>query len=114
MNITTAKYREDGGIIATINGIEMSFPDDMGNRHRRQLAKWEAAGNTIDVYVAPVIDFDAEDLAALNNVLAQDGSVVRALAEIMLAEINNLRANAGLNMYTKAQFVNALKSKMRT
>lgn len=64
--------------------------------------------------VTPIVDFDAEDLSALNNVLSLDGSVVRALAEIMFTEINNLRSNAGLNTYTKAQFVNALKNKMRT
>ena len=59
-------------------------------------------------------DFSAIDQAALNSALAQDGSVVRALAEVMFAEINTLRTTAGLAPRTKQQFVTALKAQMRT
>jgi hypothetical protein len=45
--------------------------------------------------------------------LSQEGSVVRALAEVMLAEINKLRVKGGDAAYTKPQFVSALKAKMR-
>lgn len=54
------------------------------------------------------------DLAELNRVLAQDGSVLRALAELTLIEINKLRADHARAPYTKAQFVAALKAQMRT
>ena len=50
----TAQYTEDGSITATFDGgPEMSVPDNLGNRHRQMIAKWEAEGNTIAAYVAP-------------------------------------------------------------
>ena len=48
--ITSAKYTEGGSIIAIIDGMEMTVPDDMGNRHRIMLAEWEADGNKIEPY----------------------------------------------------------------
>lgn len=63
--------------------------------------------------VVPV-DLSALDTAALNAALTQDGSVVRALAEVMFSEINILRTAAGLAARTKTQFIAALKAQMRT
>jgi hypothetical protein len=54
------------------------------------------------------------DQATLNRELAADGSVLRALAELTLIEINKLRADHSRPAYTKAQFVTALKAQMRT
>lgn len=51
--IESAKYAENGSIIAMIEGVEMVVPDDTANRHRRMLAEWEAQGNTIQPYVPP-------------------------------------------------------------
>lgn len=53
------------------------------------------------------------DLGRLNSALAEKGSVVRALAELMLVEINKLRVKNGDAAYTKEQFVTALRAKMR-
>lgn len=52
MNIT-AQFSETGSILAIIDGVEMTVPDDISNRHRRMIADWEAAGNTIAPFVAP-------------------------------------------------------------
>ena len=54
------------------------------------------------------------DQDTLNNALAEEGGLVRAMAEVMLSEINLLRVQAGLPQRTKLQFVAALKAKMRT
>lgn len=62
----------------------------------------------------PAPDFPKIDADTLNAALAQDGSVVRALAEVMFAEINTLRTTAGLAPRTKLQFVAALQAQMRT
>jgi hypothetical protein len=51
--ITSAKYTEGGSIIAVIDGVGMTVPDDMLNRHRVMIAEWEADGNTIEPYEAP-------------------------------------------------------------
>jgi|GEM_PF-5980116 len=51
--IEAARYTASGIIIATIDGVEMSVPDDMANRHRQMIAEWEAEGNTIEPYVPP-------------------------------------------------------------
>jgi hypothetical protein len=51
--IESARYAESGSIIAVIDGVQMSVPDDMGNRHRQLLVEWEAEGNTIEPYVPP-------------------------------------------------------------
>lgn len=62
---------------------------------------------------APVIDWDSVDQDELNRVLAEDGSVVRALAVLTFKQINNLRSNAGLSTFTMEQFISALKAEMR-
>lgn len=46
-------FTEDGFIEATIDGVLMTVPDTMTNRHRRMVAEWEAEGNTIPAYEAP-------------------------------------------------------------
>jgi len=51
--IESARYAESGSIIAIIDGVPMTVPDDMANRHRQMLAEWEAQGNVIEPYVPP-------------------------------------------------------------
>jgi len=51
--IESARYAESGSIIAVIDGVQMTVPDDMANRHRQMIAEWEAEGNTIEPYVPP-------------------------------------------------------------
>lgn len=46
-------YTQTGCIEATIDGVRMTVPDDMANRHRQMIAEWEEAGNTISAYVTP-------------------------------------------------------------
>lgn len=53
------------------------------------------------------------DQERLNAALAEEGSVVRALALVLLQELNTLRAKANLSTYSQAQLVAALKAKMR-
>ena len=56
MTIENARYAADGAtVLATIDDIEMTIPDDPGNRHRQALAEWIAAGGVIEPYVAPVV-----------------------------------------------------------
>jgi len=59
------------------------------------------------------IDYDVLDQDRLNHELTQDGSVVRALAELVFEEINKLRVKNGDPAYTKQQFIGAMKQKMR-
>jgi len=77
----------------------------------QQKAAAQAALDAFDIDAPP--DLSKIDTDTLNAALAQEGSVVRALAEIMFAEINKLRVKGGDPAYTKAQFVAALKGKMR-
>ena len=51
--IESARYTESGSITAVIDGVEMTVPNDMANRHRRRLAEWEALGNVIEPYAPP-------------------------------------------------------------
>lgn len=59
------------------------------------------------------VNLDALDQNTLNAALTAEGSVVRALALLVLQEINVLRKKASLPEYTQAQLVTALKAKMR-
>jgi len=52
---------------------------------------------------------DELDTDELNRVLAEDGSIVRALAEVLFQV-----AKVQTPTLTKQQFINLLKSKMRT
>jgi hypothetical protein len=54
MNITSAQYVNDPvsgeanlGILATIDGTEMTVPVDEANRHYAAILEWVAEGNTI-------------------------------------------------------------------
>lgn len=51
--IESATFNASGDIIAVIDGVAMTVPDDMANRDRRKVAAWEAAGGVIAAYVAP-------------------------------------------------------------
>ena len=55
MIITSAEYQKDifdssvnDSIIAVIDGITMSVPLTVGNRHYDAIQKWVAEGNTIE------------------------------------------------------------------
>ena len=49
--INSARFTELGSILTIIDGVEVTVPDSMENRHRIMLADWEAAGNIIEPYV---------------------------------------------------------------
>lgn len=51
--VLTARYNENGSIIADIAGEIFTIPDDQENRHRRMVSEWEALGNTIGLYEPP-------------------------------------------------------------
>lgn len=53
MVVTSAKFNQYGMIVAIIDGIEKTFADEMINPDRVLVSEWEAAGNTIEPYVAP-------------------------------------------------------------
>lgn len=69
MNITNAKFTEDGSITATVNGAQMVIPDDPGNRHRAAMIE---QGVTPTPYVAPPA-FATYDEAAAAMVAWIDG-----------------------------------------
>lgn len=89
---------------------------------RPYTAQEEAVADAIE---AATLDFATIDQAALNAALAQPGSVVRALALLMLQRINAIDAAinalntktalAGNNLpiFTQAQLVTALQALMR-
>jgi len=53
-------FSAPGVIEATIDDERMFIPDDMANRHRRQIAEeWEALGNVIPPYVTPLAPIGA-------------------------------------------------------
>ncbi len=84
--------------------VEVPAPPPDG-RQKWSGTEWTALAATV---------FDADDLAGMNEALAQDGSIVRALGLVLFEEINRLRVQAGLTAYTMTQFKNALFAKMRT
>lgn len=81
-----------------------------------EVLEFTSGGGTIGPYEAPPPrpTVSEIDLAELNRALAEDGSVLRALAELTLIEINKLRADHARAPYSKAVFVAALKAQMRT
>lgn len=81
---------------------------------RRPVGEWDVGAGSVSVtYTATPIDIGAMDQALLNAALAAEGSVVRALALVLLQEINTLRQKAALPQYTQAHLVAALKARMR-
>lgn len=64
--IESARYTQDGSILAVIDGEEVTVPDDMGNRHRAEIAAWaKKSGNKIKAHSdpAPVLSVDDYRLA---------------------------------------------------
>jgi predicted ATP-grasp superfamily ATP-dependent carboligase len=59
MEIKTVEIQEDGSFLVNKNvdasdSGQITFPDDMANRHRVMVQEWIDAGNTPEPYVAPV------------------------------------------------------------
>ena len=93
MNIESAVYSVDeegntSGIQATIDGIQMSVPNDSGNRHYQLIQEWIAKGNTI----AP--QFTEEEIAKqkaeqvkaeAQQYLNETDWIVTKIAELQLA-----------------------------
>lgn len=46
-------YTQSAAIDVTIDGVRMTIPDDMANRHRQMVAAWESEGNSVPPYIAP-------------------------------------------------------------
>ena len=84
-----------------VNGEYVEMPEGMYEQY------------LIDKQPPPPPDYDAMDMAQLNAELINPGSVVRALALVIFAEINKLRVKGGDPAYTLAQFKAALKAQMR-
>lgn len=59
-------YTESGSIRVDIDGIEMTVPDDMSNRHRQMIAAWEAGGGVIAPYQPSLPGEDDYRLAIQN------------------------------------------------
>lgn len=53
----------NGDIRIELNGMMLFVPNNMGDAHRRLIAEWEAAGNTIPPYVPPLPTVDDYKLA---------------------------------------------------
>lgn len=65
-------YDESGMIRVEIDSVEMTVPDDAGNRHRQEIAEWEVAGNTIPSYQPPAplpsgLDYEHDRRATLGK-----------------------------------------------
>lgn len=48
MTIQSVKLEASGGFAAVINGRNLLVPNDLKNRHRKEIQKWIDAGNTPD------------------------------------------------------------------
>lgn len=119
MNIRNATYNKFGTIDCEIEHpkfgwiIYTASPDDLELLGRQIYA--QALTLNPAPYVAPppvVIDWDAMDTATLNAVLIENGSVVRALALLLLDELNehSAKITAILNAIDGAGTLAALKT----
>ena len=82
------------------NGVQIPFTPEEEAARDAEEAAWAARHIPTN---------DELDLDELNRMLVQDGSVLRALAEVLFQV-----AKVQTPTLTKQQFINLLKSKMRT
>ncbi len=61
-------YTSSGMIDATIDGQRLFVPDDLSNRHRRIIAKWESGGNVIPAWAPPPPTTEAYEAAVQAHV----------------------------------------------
>lgn len=86
--ITSARYLQDGSILATINGVEMTIPDDLGNRHRQIVEAWENDGNSILAYVAPEAGVNPSiDYTPLLDAMVAEGAITAVRRVKILARL---------------------------
>lgn len=82
---------EFGYIDIILNGSPVSVPDDMTNRHRRMVAKWESEGNTIPDRQEPApvsADIEAERDERLAAGFTYDFGDVRGEHRIGTTEVD--------------------------
>lgn len=65
--IENVKYTQFGAISAVIDGVELTIPDDLSNRHRMIIAEWQSAdeGNVILPYSQ---ELDQDNVISLPSV----------------------------------------------
>ncbi len=87
--IENATYNEMGAIRAVIDGVELTVPDDMANRHRRMIAEWEASGGVIAPYTAPSPSTDPHDFPlspyqfrAMLKIAGIEATIIQAISDI--------------------------------
>lgn len=120
MDIQNAHYTEGGEISAVIDGLQMSIPDSVGNRHRKLLAEWEAEGNTIASAPAPPTqaELDQAEIDEVVTRLQKDRTIDKTMGKaifILLGRIETLENTVNGTTKTPttwAQFVNWFKAQI--
>lgn len=79
---SSAEYLENGSIKARISANNAVIPDEPENVFRKEIAKWEAEGNTIVDYQAPDIPPARISKLTLVDRLNEAGLFVVALAAL--------------------------------
>ena len=91
MNIQSAKYTDENSLMIELvaNGKTMSVPTDTGNRHYQAILEWVYDGNSIGVYVAPVVSDDPQDyplkryqFLAMVEILGKEQAIMDAIAAL--------------------------------
>lgn len=112
-------YNAHGTIDCEINHPTLGWipfhatPDDVEQTGRELYDELKDRTDIAPYVPPPPVDLDELDLDAINAVLTEPGSVVRALGLLTFQEINKLRVKAALPQYTMDQFIAALKANMR-
>lgn len=75
-------YTEDGMIRVDLDGAIAFVPDDLDNRHRQEIADWEALGNTILPYEAPPPSTDDVNAERERRILAGTTVTVPGIGSI--------------------------------
>ncbi|MBN7760268.1 hypothetical protein JYP52_03910 [Nitratireductor aquibiodomus] len=84
--IETVKFNANGALITVIDGVAMTVPDDLENRHRQMIAEWEAEGNTIPPYAPPTMT-DEEKRTAMPPLSARQFRLGMIASGITLASV---------------------------
>ena len=111
MNVTSARFTQDGSIEAVMDGRTLRIPDNMANRHRQAVALWQAGGGTIAPYVPSPTAGDVRREASRRMQVLLDA---RDAAHLDILIYNGTREavrllNAGEQNWTAAEATRAVE-----
>lgn len=90
MNITSARYTAEGHVVAFIDNLSVTIPED-DSYYKNLLAKWETNGNVIEPYIAEISTiYHDKSPREFRDILIDEGVLTDAVPDEVTVKIQEI------------------------